>query len=265
MAGKRSEWPDGMSDEEAVTRIQAVMIKACEGNRDLASDRDYKSVRMPLIRRADLSDVVPPFIRANRDLESMWAYLKGLSPHWKERREHVWESFRPLFDRVEGRTKPPVSSSNWTGRRTPTQQAAVVLSLAPDALHGVEMLLAEQERALHNGGPVDDAQRDALETLKELHRELGELISCAENGLPLDERLSGLRALKDKGFNWCKETYRLTLAESPLVASSTVLGCGVMMLVNAITQGSGEAGIAMGAAAMGVQSAAVLSGRKAAG
>ena len=98
-----------------------------------------------------------------------------------------------------------------------------------------------------------------------MHRELGDLISCAENGLPLDERLSGLRALKDKGFNWCKETYRLTLAESPLVASSTVLGCGVMMLVNAITQGSGEAGIAMGAAAMGVQSAAVLSGRKAAG
>jgi hypothetical protein len=126
------------------------------------------------------------------------------------------------------------------------------------------MLLEEQGRALHNGGPVDGAQQETLDTLKELHRELGELIRCAENGLPLDARLSGLRSLKDKAFSWCKETYRLTLADSPLVASSTVLGCGVMMLVNAITQGSGEAGIALGAAAMGVQGAAAISGRKAA-
>ena len=83
MAGKRSEWPDGMSDAEAMTRLQAVMIKACEGNRDLASDRDYRSVRTPLVRRGDLSDVVPDYIRAHRDLNSMWAYLRGRSPHWK--------------------------------------------------------------------------------------------------------------------------------------------------------------------------------------
>ena len=121
--------------------------------------------------------------------------------------------------------------------------------------------MAEQERALHNGGPIEEEQKKAIEALKALHRELGELIRCAEQGLPLDAHLAALRTMKNGTFRWCKETLGLLLVETPLVASSSVLGCGVMTLVNTIVKGTGEAGIAMGAAAVAVHSAGVLQRR----
>jgi hypothetical protein len=56
---------------------------------------------------------------------------------------------------------PPVTSAKWTSRRTPAQQAQIVLSLAPDALHGVQLLLDEQLRPFHNGSPMDEEQSGA--------------------------------------------------------------------------------------------------------
>ncbi len=139
-----TDWPEGMDDEAAVTRLQSVLIAACEGNRDVTNDREHKALRGPIIRRQDLSDVVPAYVRAHRDLNSLWPYFRKLSDQWAPRREHIWETFNPLFDRVEGKTKSPVLSSNWTGRvRSPVQQARVVLSLAPQALIGVEMMLGD--------------------------------------------------------------------------------------------------------------------------
>lgn len=256
-----TNWPDGMTDEEAILRLQSIMISGCEGNKGLSEDRDYKALRVPLIKRPDLADVVPKYVRANRDLGAFWAYIKGYSQQWKPRREHVWDTFRPLFDRIEGKTRPPVQSSRWTGRRTPAQQAQIVLSLAPDALHGVQMLLDEQERAHHNGGPISPVEQDAIDQLKALRDALSELIALAETGQPIAQQLVRLKALKAKMFKWGTDPYGLGLGELPLVASSSVIGCGVMYLVNLLTKGMTEAA-AIGASAMAVHAAGVINSRK---
>lgn len=242
------KWPEGLSDEEAITRLQSIMIAACEGARDLSVDRDYRSLRQPLVKRADLSDVVPKFIRAHRDLNSFWSYIRSYSDKWKPRRDHVWAEFRPLFDRIEGRTSAPISAASWTGRRTRAQQAKIVLALAPDAMEGVQMLLQEQEQALHNGGPVDPEQEEAIAALKRLHSALGELIQLAETGQPLEGQLRRLRQIKNAVFKWSAETYGLTVTGTPLVSSSIIWGAGVAYLVNVITKDITTAG-AFGAAA----------------
>lgn len=153
----------------------------------------------------------------------------------------VRNSFEPLFDRVEGRTSPPAPSAKWTGRRTATQQARVVISLGYDALLGVDLLLEEQERPLHNGGPVEAERAEAIGKLKDLHRELGELISLAEAGGSLDEKLNSVRVAKDKALAWSASPVGLSLASVPLTGAATVLGVGVMYLVNAIAPGQGTA------------------------
>jgi hypothetical protein len=56
-----------------------ILIDAREGRKDLVLDRDYKRLRSPLIGRADLSDVVPKFVRANQDLRSYWSHIKSVS------------------------------------------------------------------------------------------------------------------------------------------------------------------------------------------
>ena len=258
-----TDWPEKMTDMEAVERLQAIMISACEGNQDLSNGREYKALRTPLIRRADLSDVVPTYIRSNRDLTSFWAYIRKVSEKWQPRREHVWESFKPLFDRAEGRTQAPISSARWTGRsrkaRTPAQQAKVVLSLAPDALLGVEMLLEESERANHNGGPIEPEKLAAIEKLRELRDALGKLIDLAEGGQPLEEQLGVLARMKSGIFRWSAETLSLTIAELPLVASTSVIGCGVMGLLNVIVPS--EQAATMGAAVAAAQVAGVIHSR----
>lgn len=253
MSHNERGWPDKMTDEEAVTRLQSILIAACEGDQELSRGREYRSIGTALIRRSDLTDVVPAYVRAHRDLRSFWAYIKGVSPQWAPRREHVWSTFKPLFDRVEGRTAPPVASQGWTGKRSATQQARIVLSLGYDALLGVEMLLDEQERPLGNGGPVEPERLEAIERLRELHTAIGELIAFADAGRPIDEQLAHVRSLKDKAIHWSASPAGLSLGGIPLLGMSTVLGVGVMYLINAICPGQGQA---FGVAALGAHTAA---------
>jgi len=230
-----------MSDDDAVHRLQALMLLACEGNKDLSNGREYRAFRSQLLRRPDLADVVPKYIRAHRDLASFWQFIKAYAAKWEDRRAMIRTTFQPLFDRVEGRSSPAVPSAKWTGRRTATQQARVVISLGYDALLGVDLLLEEQERPSHNGGPVDEERADAIRKLKNLHRELGELISLAEAGKPLEEKLNSVRAAKEKALAWSTSPVGLSLASLPLTGAATVLGVGVMYLVNAIAPGQGAA------------------------
>ena len=230
-----------MSDEDAVQRLQSIILLACEGNKDLSNGREYRAIRSELLRRQDLADVLPKYLRSNRDLASFWQFIKSYAPKWDDRRKMVRSSFEPLFDRVEGRTSPSISSGKWTGRRTATQQARVVISLGYDALLGVDLLLEEQERPLHNGGPVEPERAEAIQKLKTLHRELGELISLAEAGEPLDEKLRAVRIAKEKALAWSASPIGISLATVPLTGAATILGVGVMYLVNAIVPGQGTA------------------------
>jgi hypothetical protein len=94
---------------------------------------------------------------------------------------------------------------------------------------------------LHNGGPVEADRADAIQKLKDLHHELGELISLAEAGRPLDDKLNAVRLAKDKALAWSASPVGLSLGSVPLTGAATILGVGVMYLVNAIAPGQGTA------------------------
>lgn len=259
MPPAQSNWPEGMSDNEAVERLEGLMLLACEGNKDLSNGREYKALRAQFLNRPDLSDAVPGYIRSQRDLNAFWAYIKSVSPQWEPRRLHVRDSFKSLYDRVEGRSRPRVRASSWTGRRTRAEQVRVVLSLAPDALAAVDALLDEQTRGLGNGGPVDAERLAAIETLKELKGELEELIYLAERDLPLTHKLSKLNAIRAKAFLWMASPIGFGISNLPLTGASVALGVGVMHMINAISPGDGAA---LGAGAMAAHAGAAAISRK---
>lgn len=242
-----TDWPEELSDLEAIERLQSILLQACEGNKDLSLGREYKAFRRSLLSRDDLADVVPGYLRSQRDLSYFWSYIKAHAEKWEPRRQHIRDTFAPIFDRIEGRSVPPIRSEKWTGRRTHSEQARVVLSLGYDALAGLDYLLDEQERPLHNGGPVEPERAEAIANLRELHHELGELIRLAESDLPLAERLGRVRALSRKALHWTASPPGFALTALPLTGFSTAVGVGVMYLVNAIC---GKGGVEMGAAAM---------------
>lgn len=260
-ARTNATWPDGMSEVDAVNRLQSIMLAACEGNQDLSRGRDYVLMRRLFLARPDFQDVVPGYVRSHRDLGAFWTYIKGFAPKWETRRRHVYETFQPLFDRAEGLTSPPVQSGKWTGRRTAQQQAKVVLALGYDALAGIEVMLDDFEHAHHNGGPVSPAEQAGLEALKRLHLELGNLIALAQQGAPLGNALQDVQAASKTALRWSKSPIGFSLATLPLTGASTAIGVGVMYLVNAIAPGSGAA---IGAAAAGVHVASAAIGARAA-
>jgi len=233
-----SDWPGGLNDEDATQRLQGILIQACEGARDLSIDREYKAFRAVLIRRADLSDVVPKFVRSSRDLLSFWAYIRKVSDQWQPRREHVWEAFRPIFDRLEGRSVA-TSAAKWTGRRTAAQQAKIVLAVAPTALAAVNQLIDEQQARKHNQGPSDADVDDAIEKLRALRDAISELINLAENGRPLATSLRGVKALRNSILKWSAQSYELLLANSPLYASSAVAGSALWFATYLLTKDMG--------------------------
>jgi hypothetical protein len=135
----------------------------------------------------------------------------------------------------------------------------VVIALGYDALAGIDALLYEQERGLHNGGPVEPEREAAIEGLKELHAELGELLRLAEDERPLEDKLIAVRNLKDRILRWTASPAGFALGSLPLSGSAMVIAVGVSYVVNAISPGAAvPAGLAAGAAhiaSAGVQAA----------
>lgn len=257
-------WPGGGNDQEAAERLETLMLMACEGNKDLSNGREYKALRRALLSRGDLADVVPRYIRTQRDLAAFWAYIKQHSPQWEPRRRHVRDTFSPLVDRVEGRTTAPTSSTKWTGRRTASQQAQVVIALGYDALAGIDTLLFEQERGLHNGGPAEPERAEAIARLKELHEEIGELLTLAEADQPLVEKLARVRLLKDRALAWTASPAGFAIAALPLTGAATALGVGVAAIVNAMARGVDGTAVGVAVAGVHVAAAGIQSQRRAA-
>ena len=75
MAGS---WPKGLSDREAIERLESLLITAIEGNRDLITEKEYRAFRSAAIARDDLRDVLPQFLRAQRDLTAFAAYIRKI-------------------------------------------------------------------------------------------------------------------------------------------------------------------------------------------
>src|SRR3546814_18585584 len=70
------------------------------------------------------------------------------------------------------------SSSAWTGRRTIKEQVIIVRELAPVALRELDELASLIESKRFN----DQITADAVQCLRELHRQLGELLTAVDDG-----------------------------------------------------------------------------------
>src|SRR5688500_11380947 len=94
-------------DEEETTVLEKVQ-RLQDGLVAFSTDGDfdggnavYKRLRRELLDRADLRDKVPEFIRRYRDLSQFWHFIKTKFRHYAERRDFLWDSFRPLIDDLE--------------------------------------------------------------------------------------------------------------------------------------------------------------------
>lgn len=116
--------------------------------------------------------------------------------------------------------------------------------MAP-ALEVVDRLIADQERALDNGGPVDADQAQALQDLRDLHAALGELIRLIEAERPIEGVLGRLAELKKRAIEGLTRNLGADAAALPGTISTVMVGLTTIGITQLLT-GNEVAAAAMG-------------------
>lgn len=85
--------------------LQNMLISEATGGS--ASNSDYCTLRREFMDDMTLQDLLPKFVRTSRDLAQFWQFIKFKFQHYAERREFIWDEFRPLLNALEGKGQVP--------------------------------------------------------------------------------------------------------------------------------------------------------------
>lgn len=99
------------------------------------------------------------------------------------------------------------ASSSWTGVRTIREQVAIVRGLAPTALNEIDALANLIESKRFN----DPITADAVQCLRELHQQLGELIDAIDRGGMTRAAVEAIEANREKLTHYIKEGAKLAM------------------------------------------------------
>jgi hypothetical protein len=90
---------------EEAEALQSILVsQATGGNED---DTAYLQLRRAVLDDPTLATMVPRFVNTCRSLSQFWQFIKGKYGTYAERRNYLWDQFRPLIDYVEkGGTSP---------------------------------------------------------------------------------------------------------------------------------------------------------------
>lgn len=67
----------------------------------------YGELRTGFLADPVMAAKAPPFLRRCRDLNQFWEFIKNEYASYRERREFLWESFRPLLDHLDAGERSP--------------------------------------------------------------------------------------------------------------------------------------------------------------
>lgn len=181
---EEGSWERPEDDAAVIYQLQTVLLNAVEGEKSDKLNSEYFALRKGLMNSEVYRPVVPRFIQDNRDLKSMWSFLKSVSDTWEPRRQMVRGELRPLLIMAEERERQSTAlrSSSWTGTLGGAERIVAVKALVPVTQAAIETLIASLETPKGNGAPLLDEHDAAIAHLRKLHSALGDVLELAENG-----------------------------------------------------------------------------------
>lgn len=124
------------------------------------------------------------------------------------------EEWRQSYLEIIGRLERQVSNadttyaaSKWTGRRTIREQVVIIRGLAPVALYEIDSLASMVENKRFN----DPKTADAVKCLRELHEQLGNLISSIDQGSVTREAVEAIERNRQKLEHFLGEGAKLAI------------------------------------------------------
>lgn len=97
------------NDYELAQYLQSILIdRATDGP---INNEDYSTLRTYFLNQPSTNQLLPSWIKPNRDLSQFWNYIQPKFPSYKERRQFIWQEFSPLLDYLEQNSLNPIASS----------------------------------------------------------------------------------------------------------------------------------------------------------
>ncbi len=79
--------------------LQNLLISHATGGSE--DDAEYIRLRQMLISNASLEQLLPKFLRTCRNLAQFWQFIKFKFASYAERRNYIWDEFRPVLEAIE--------------------------------------------------------------------------------------------------------------------------------------------------------------------
>ncbi|MFX4084049.1 hypothetical protein ACKU27_02975 [Sphingobium yanoikuyae] len=158
---------------------------------------------------------VIPSLSAGQQAKLLRAFLNYRdSPGRDSRVDLLDDEWRAAYLKVIDRLQQRVSeadktyaASSWTGVRTIREQVAIVRGLAPVALTEIDALADLIENKRFN----DPITADAVQCLRDLHQQLGDLIDAIDRGAMTRAAVEAIEANREKLVHYVKEGAKLTM------------------------------------------------------
>ena len=156
-----------------------------------------------------------PSLSGGKQAKLLSAFLKYRdSPARDSRVDLLDEEWRRAYTAIISSLEKQVveadntyAASSWTGRRTMSEQVAIVRGLAPVALGEIEALADLVESKRFN----DPVTADAVQCLRELHHQLGELIDAVDRGNLTRKAVEAIEANREKLTHYITQGAKLTM------------------------------------------------------
>lgn len=88
--------------QEQVESLQNVMVARATGVTGQSDNAQYVQLRQALIADGKIEPLLPSFVRTSRTLDQFWPFIQAKFATYAERRQFIWEEFRPVLDHLDG-------------------------------------------------------------------------------------------------------------------------------------------------------------------
>ncbi|GIN98941.1 abortive infection protein [Siminovitchia terrae] len=101
---------DFISDFEKAEYLQRLLINMSTNDGPVYDDH-YVELRTYFMKNAQTKQLLPRYVKNNRDLSQFWQFIKYKLPTYAERRQFIWDDFNKLLEYLEDQEKLPFIES----------------------------------------------------------------------------------------------------------------------------------------------------------
>lgn len=88
--------------QEQIESLQNVMVARATGVAGPSDNAQYLQLRQALIADGKIEPLLPSFVRTSRTLDQFWPFIQAKFAKYAERRQFIWNEFRPVLEHLEG-------------------------------------------------------------------------------------------------------------------------------------------------------------------